>query len=128
MQLTASPETMRYLERNIEQFKSTIPRDEWDELDLFAGNDSPFVRAYVDAAIGKVTHHSRCRIKTDAYDWQKLNAWMTKHHITNESLALLYRIQYKRNISVGTIANIRCGSYTYSDTAKRVMAIMESCE
>jgi hypothetical protein len=105
-----------YIERHAAEYDPEL--DDMDSL-------SAAWRIYLDERLGKVTHRSRCRIKSDAYDWQRLNAWMTACRMTNESMVLIYELTYGKRLSVGTIANIRCGSYTNSDTVRRVMAIME---
>ena len=113
---TLSARDARYIERHAAEYDPEL--DDMDSL-------SAAWRIYLDERLGKVTHRSRRRIKTDSYDWQRLNAWMTACRMTNESMVLIYELTYGKRLSSGTIANIRCGSYTYSDTVKRVMGIME---
>jgi hypothetical protein len=105
-----------YIERHAAEYDPEL--DDMESL-------SAAWRIYLDERMGNVTHRSRCRIKATDYDWQQLNAWMTACRMTNESMVLIYELTYGKRLSSGTIANIRCGSYTYSDTVRRVMAEME---
>jgi hypothetical protein len=117
-----SPETARYLKRNVERFKAAVPPADWIELDPFAGNDNPVIRAYIETAMGRTTHRSRSRIKSALYNWKRIDAWMTEHGMSNTSLAFLL------DCSSGTIANIRSGHYTGKPMIDRVENLIAQCE
>jgi hypothetical protein len=116
---TLSQYDQHYIERHAAEYDPEL--DDMDSL-------SAAWLIYLDECRGKVTHRSRCRIKAADYDWQRLNAWMTACRMTNESMVLIFELTYGKRLSVGTIANIGCGSYTYSDTVRRVMGIMERAD
>jgi hypothetical protein len=106
----------RYIERHISEF------DEFTDVDSL----SAAWRTYIDEKQGKLTHNTRCRIKSSAYDYKRLDAWMRLHRMTNENMAVAYELVYGRRLSVGTVSNIRCGSYTNSKTAQEMMGMIES--
>lgn len=82
-------------------------------------------RIYIEAAQGKITHKSRCRIKSTDYDWERIDLWMKEHHVTNETMVTLFEMVFHRCISVGTISNIRSGHYTKSKTVDEIMDLVD---
>ena len=72
-----------------------------------------------------MTHNTRCRLKSTAYDYKRLDEWMRLHRMTNENMVIAYELVYGRRLSVGTVSNIRCGSYTNSKTAREMMGMVE---
>ncbi len=85
---------------------------DWEDL-------SPEWRGYIEAKQGIVTHRSRRKIKSEDYDWQKINEWMRRHGMSNSNFAALL------GCSSGTIANIRSGSYTKSELVEKILSIVE---
>jgi hypothetical protein len=106
----------RYIARHAAEYDP-----EFDDLDSL----SAAWRTYIDEKQGKLTHNTRCRIKSSSYDWHKLDAWMRRHMVTNETMVVLFELVYGRRLSVGTVSNIRCGSYTNSKTAREMMGMVE---
>jgi hypothetical protein len=94
------------------------------ELDLFDGNDSDAWRAYIDTKQGRVNHHSRARIKSQLYDWRRINEWFTKCRMSNTNFCIIFELHYGRPISVGTVANIRSGHYTGAPMIAKVEALI----
>jgi hypothetical protein len=123
-----TPETARYLKRNVEHFKQSVPPADWIELDPFAGNDNPVIRAYVETAMGRTTHRSRSRIKSALYNWKRIDAWMTEHRMSNSDFVVVFKMKYGRKISVGTIANIRSGHYSGKPMIEKVENLIAQCE
>ena len=109
----------RYVQRNASQLDP-----DWLDFD----DMGPAFRIEVQAACGMATHHSRCRIRSDAYDYKRIDAWMREHRITNETMVIIFDMTYHRLLSVGTISNIRSGHYTHSKTVDEVMAIVDGCD
>jgi hypothetical protein len=97
-----------YLDRHSGEFDEFIDYDDMPDA----------WRQYIEIQQGHTTHRSRGRIKSVLYDWQWINAWMTRHRMSNSNLAHLL------NCSSGTIANIRSGHYTGKPMIKKVNAII----
>lgn len=85
---------------------------DWEDL-------SPEWIQYIEAKKGIINHRTRCVVKSNAYDWRKINDWMTRHRMSNSNFAALL------GCSSGTIANIRSGSYTRSELVEKILSIVE---
>lgn len=102
----------RYIDRHI------------NELDMFEENDSDSWRAYIDTKQSRGNHHSRARIKSQLYDWRRINEWFTKCRMSNTNFCIIFELHYGRHISVGTVANIRSGHYTGAPMIAKVEALI----
>ena len=106
----------QYIERHYQEFDP-----EFMDIDSL----SSAWKTYLDEKQGRLTHNTRCRLKSTAYDYKRLDAWMRLHRMTNENMVIAYELVYGRRLSVGTVSNIRSGSYTNSKTAQEMMGMME---
>ena len=122
--MTTTPRNISEHDRRYVHRNASLLDPDWLDFD----DMGPAMRIEVEAALGMATHHSRCRIKSDAYDYKRIDAWMRAHRITNETMVTIFDMTYHRRLSVGTISNIRSGHYTNSATVREVMAIMDGCE
>ncbi len=99
----------RYIERNYQEFDP--------EFIVYEDMGKDF-RAEIEVLQGHVTHRSRSKVKSELYDWRRIDALMRKHHWSNTNLA------FWLGCSSGTIATIRSGHYTGRPMIERVQRLL----